>query len=281
MDQLQEHGKTTDKQNKQIQKSLRDLMQDLVHDENLDPHNIDYEALKKKGVDEKTLEELHKLEDIYDKVDEGKPVDVDHLKHEMEEVIDEIEHEAHKKEDKQLPINKSIDRISSKSVIISDHASDKLNDYDQKAFQMDYSADGTESNQQSHDVSLPFKNSVVSSKTITTKAKEQSRRSILPSSDEEDLYNKDDDKGKEEPFKKPVSKTNIPKGSKRSFNPMSKRSIMESLGDDLYESDGAKSDDNKLDTKKSHDEGSEQENSIGIKTAVNDMYRFLYYSLFI
>merc|ERR1712194_24889 len=99
MDKLPEHGKTTDKQNKEIQKSLRDLMQDLVHDDNLDPHNIDYEALKKKGVDEKTLEELHKLEEIYDEVDEGKPVDVDHLKEEMEEVIEEIEHEAHKKED--------------------------------------------------------------------------------------------------------------------------------------------------------------------------------------
>merc|ERR1712160_66783 len=99
MDKLPEHGKTTDKQNKQIQKSLRDLMQDLVHDDHLDPHHIDYDALKKRGIDEKTLAELHKLEDIYDEVDAGKPVDVDHLKEEMEEVIDEIEHEAHKKED--------------------------------------------------------------------------------------------------------------------------------------------------------------------------------------
>merc|ERR1711957_148181 len=86
-------------QNEEIKKSVRDIMRDLAGDSSLDPHHIDYDALKKRGVDAKTLAELHKLEDIYDEVDEGKKVDIDHLKEELEEVIDEIEHDAHKKED--------------------------------------------------------------------------------------------------------------------------------------------------------------------------------------
>merc|ERR1712183_284284 len=99
MDKLPDHGKTTDKQNKQIQKSIRDIMQDLAHDPNLDPHNIDYDELRKEGISEHAIEELKKLEHIYDEVDQGKHADISHIKSELESVIDEIEHEAHKKED--------------------------------------------------------------------------------------------------------------------------------------------------------------------------------------
>ena len=75
------------------------MMQDLAHDPNLDPHNIDYDKLRKEGISEKAIEELKKLEGIYDEVDEGKHADISHIKEELDEVIGEIEHEAHKKED--------------------------------------------------------------------------------------------------------------------------------------------------------------------------------------
>ena len=90
-------GKTNADQDYEIQKSVKVIMQDLAHDKNLDPATITKKELMSMDCDPKTIDEVMKLKGIYNEVKDGAPVDVQHLRGELDEVVLEIEKDAEHK----------------------------------------------------------------------------------------------------------------------------------------------------------------------------------------
>jgi hypothetical protein len=91
---LPDHGQTTEDQDYQIQHSVRDIMRDLAHDDALDPHQVTRNKLMLAGFDENEILEIMKLKKIYEEVENGQAVDIDHLRDELGDVMDEIRKSA-------------------------------------------------------------------------------------------------------------------------------------------------------------------------------------------
>jgi hypothetical protein len=100
-------GKTNADQDYEIQKSVRDIMQDLAHDKNLNPETMSKKDLMRMDLDPKTIDELMKLKGIWNEVKDGKPVDSKHLRQELDEVVVEMEKDAeHKRAEDDILKNK-------------------------------------------------------------------------------------------------------------------------------------------------------------------------------
>jgi predicted transcriptional regulator len=91
---LPKTGNTTLAQNQELKKEITQIMRDLAKDPKLDPTKVNKRMLRTKGLSPKTIDEEMKLKDIYDEVCSGKPIDVRHLRAELEEVLDEMEQDA-------------------------------------------------------------------------------------------------------------------------------------------------------------------------------------------
>jgi hypothetical protein len=79
-------------------------MRDLADDPKLDPPTVTKRSLAKAGMDERLIDEELKLKKIYMEVADGKPVDIEKLRAELDAVIAEIEEEVEleKAEEKML-----------------------------------------------------------------------------------------------------------------------------------------------------------------------------------
>jgi predicted amino acid-binding ACT domain protein len=84
-------GMTTEDMDYEIMMEVRDIMRDLAHDPLLEPIKVTKSGLKRKGHGTRTVDELMKLKHIYEEVASGKPVDIKHLREEMEAVMEEIQ----------------------------------------------------------------------------------------------------------------------------------------------------------------------------------------------
>jgi hypothetical protein len=91
---LPKAGLTTEDQDYEIQRSVRHIMGDLAGDSTIDPKNITKQNLQAKGLDPERIAEIMKLKNIWSEVEGGGPVDVAHLREELDEVIGEIEKDA-------------------------------------------------------------------------------------------------------------------------------------------------------------------------------------------
>jgi predicted transcriptional regulator len=89
-DALGGEGLTTEDQDYAIMCEIRDIMRDIAHDPKLEPLKTTKVGLKKKGKAPREIEELMKLKHIYEEVADGKPVDIKHLRAEMDEVMAEL-----------------------------------------------------------------------------------------------------------------------------------------------------------------------------------------------
>merc|ERR1711935_815487 len=75
----------------EIMMAVRDIMRDLAKDPKLEPLKVTKVGLKKKGYSDRVIDEELKLKKIYEEVSAGKPVDIAHLRAEMDAVMAEIE----------------------------------------------------------------------------------------------------------------------------------------------------------------------------------------------
>ena len=87
-------GVTTPEQNKELMREITKIMQDLAHDPKLDPATVTKRDLRAKGLTPTRIDEEMKLKVIYDEVASGKPVDVKHLRAELDDVMYEMEQDA-------------------------------------------------------------------------------------------------------------------------------------------------------------------------------------------
>jgi hypothetical protein len=78
----------------EIRKSARDIMRDITHDPKLNPEQVTKAKLVEMGLTTQQIDEVLKLKGIYEEVDGDKPVDVEKLIHELEDVADEIRESA-------------------------------------------------------------------------------------------------------------------------------------------------------------------------------------------
>jgi predicted transcriptional regulator len=90
-DALGEGGLTTEDQDYAIMCEIRDIMRDLAKDPKLEPVKVTKKGLERKGNTPRVVEELLKLKKIYDEVASGKPVDIAHLRAEMDDIMQEME----------------------------------------------------------------------------------------------------------------------------------------------------------------------------------------------
>jgi predicted transcriptional regulator len=91
---LSKTGKTTLAQNQELKKEITQIMRDLAKDPKLDPTKVNKRMLRTKGLSPTTIDEEMKLKHIYDEVCSGKPIDVRHLRAELDDVMDEMEQDA-------------------------------------------------------------------------------------------------------------------------------------------------------------------------------------------
>jgi predicted transcriptional regulator len=89
-DALGGQGLTTEDQDYAIMCEIRDIMRDLAKDPKLNPATVTAKGLAKKGCSDRVIDEEMKLKQIYDEVADGKPVDIAHLRAEMDEVMYEL-----------------------------------------------------------------------------------------------------------------------------------------------------------------------------------------------
>ncbi len=66
-------------------------MRDLASDPKLNPVTITKKDLARRGLDDRVIDKEMKLKKIYDEVADGKPVDIAHLRAEMDDVMEEME----------------------------------------------------------------------------------------------------------------------------------------------------------------------------------------------
>jgi hypothetical protein len=87
---LGKDGTTTEDQDYAVMCAIRDIMRDLAQDPMLDPVNVTARGLQKKGYPSRLIAEEMKLKKIYDEVKSGNPVDIKHLRHEIDAVMAEM-----------------------------------------------------------------------------------------------------------------------------------------------------------------------------------------------
>jgi predicted transcriptional regulator len=104
-------GETTKAQDEMIKKEIAKVMRDLAKDPTLDPPKVTKMGLMKKGLSPTTIDEEMKLKHIYMEVCEGKPVDIKHLRVELDDVMYEMEQDA-LNEQKEVALLKSRDDIA-------------------------------------------------------------------------------------------------------------------------------------------------------------------------
>jgi predicted transcriptional regulator len=104
-------GVTTPEQNKELMKEITQIMRDLAHDPKLDPATVTKRDLRAKGLSPTRIDEEMKLKVIYDEVASGKPVDVKHLRAELDDVMYEMEQDA-AKEKAEVAALKDTNRIN-------------------------------------------------------------------------------------------------------------------------------------------------------------------------
>merc|ERR1711935_1162976 len=93
-------GVTTPAQNKELMREVTQIMRDIAKDPKLDPPAVNKRMLRAKGLSPTTIDEEMKLKHIYDEVCAGKPVDIRHLRAELDDVMFEMEQDAkHEKEE--------------------------------------------------------------------------------------------------------------------------------------------------------------------------------------
>jgi predicted transcriptional regulator len=90
-DALGKDGMTTEDQDYEIMMAIRDIMRDLAKDPKLEPVKVTKKGLERKKYTPRVVEELLKLKKIYDEVASGKPVDIAHLRAEMDDIMEELE----------------------------------------------------------------------------------------------------------------------------------------------------------------------------------------------
>jgi hypothetical protein len=104
-DALGEGGMTTEDQDYAIMCEIRDIMRDLAGDTNLEPLKVTKRGLDKKGYSPRLVDELLKLKHIYEEVADGKPVDIAHLRAEMDDVMSEMEQDIRvKKSEREIAL---------------------------------------------------------------------------------------------------------------------------------------------------------------------------------
>jgi predicted transcriptional regulator len=91
---LPKAGNTTLAQNQELKKEITQIMRDLAKDPKLDPTKVNKRMLRTKGLSPTTIDEEMKLKHIYDEVCSGKPIEVRHLRAELDDVMDEMEQDA-------------------------------------------------------------------------------------------------------------------------------------------------------------------------------------------
>ena len=89
-DALGKGGMTTEDQDYAIMCEIRDIMRDLANDPKLNPATVTKKELARKGLSDRVIDEEMKLKKIYDEVADGKPVDIDHLRAEMDDIMYEL-----------------------------------------------------------------------------------------------------------------------------------------------------------------------------------------------
>jgi predicted transcriptional regulator len=108
---LPAHGKTTLKKNEELKREITKVMRDLAKDKTLDPATVTKSILRAKGLSPTTIDEEMKLKQIYDEVCAGKPIDVDHLRAELDDIMFEMEQDA-ANEKKEVDYFESTDLIA-------------------------------------------------------------------------------------------------------------------------------------------------------------------------
>merc|ERR1711935_795485 len=104
-------GVTTPAQNKELMREITEIMRDIAKDPKLDPAKVNKRILRAKGLSPTTIDEEMKLKHIYDEVASGKPVDIRHLRAELDDVMYEMEQDA-KHEKAEVEALKNTDPIA-------------------------------------------------------------------------------------------------------------------------------------------------------------------------
>ena len=116
-DALGKGGMTTEDQDYAIMCAIRDIMRDLAKDPKLEPVKVTKKGLERKGHTPRVVDELMKLKKIYDEVSDGKPVDIAHLRAEMDEIMEEMEQDVRiKKSEREINILKEDIKIKTDDV---------------------------------------------------------------------------------------------------------------------------------------------------------------------
>merc|ERR1711935_899166 len=113
-------GVTTPAQNKELMREVTQIMRDIAKDPKLDPPAVNKRMLRAKNLSPTAIDEEMKLKHIYDEVAAGKPVDIRHLRAELDDVMYEMEQDA-KNEKAEVEILKDDDEI-----VHEQHDIDKL-----------------------------------------------------------------------------------------------------------------------------------------------------------
>ena len=109
---LGDNDKTNEKQNYEIKMDVQAIIKDLTGDLNIDFEHLTRDDLKKRGLDDHTIDEIMKLKKIQDEVSQGKPVDANMLKHQLDEVMHEIEDDAKSvKSEKVQPVESKAQKL--------------------------------------------------------------------------------------------------------------------------------------------------------------------------
>jgi hypothetical protein len=106
-DALGGQGLTTEDQDYAIMCEIRDIMRDLANDPKLNPATVTAKGLARKGCTDRVIHEEMKLKQIYDEVSDGKPVDIAHLRAEMDDVMYELAQDVRiEKSERQIAVLK-------------------------------------------------------------------------------------------------------------------------------------------------------------------------------
>jgi len=77
-----------------MEKSVRDIMQEISHDPRINPDTMNIEELHNKGLSDEEIKELLKLQHIYKELESEKTIDNSLLVRELNEVVDDIRRSA-------------------------------------------------------------------------------------------------------------------------------------------------------------------------------------------
>jgi predicted transcriptional regulator len=92
-------GQTTKAQDEIVKKQIVTIMRDLASDPKLDPPTVTKRSLAAQGMTPRLIDEEMKLKKIYMEVAGGKPVDIAHLRAELEAVMEKLEEDAAREEE--------------------------------------------------------------------------------------------------------------------------------------------------------------------------------------